>query len=913
MNTRWSELSPLLDELLDLDLAERAARLQSLRGRDAALAAELQSLLDAEPALDREAFLAGSALDAQPALDREALVAGSALAAVDDSTLAGRTLGAYTLERPLGAGGMGSVWLARRSDGRFEGSVAVKLLNLALLGRGGAERFAREGNVLARLTHPGIARLLDAGVSAAGQPFLVLERVDGEPIDHWCDTHALGIDARIRLLLDVLAAVAHAHANLVLHRDLKPSNILVTRDGQVKLLDFGIAKLLADDAHPAPSTELTQLGGRAFTPEYAAPEQVQGGDVTTATDVYALGVLSYVLLAGVHPTAKPNDTPVERLRSVVEAEPPRLSDGAHAGAAARDANAGERLRWARALRGDLDNIVAKALKKAPAERYASVAAFADDLRRYLANEPVAARPDSLRYRAAKFVRRNRLAVGAASITLFALLGGVLGIAWQAIEARRERDAALFQAERALAKGNLFTLLLGSLGDADRPLTQREILDRTVVLIDKQFGRDPRIAVDLLLPIAGQYMTLGDADRDLAVMRRAAELADATGDPQLIATVSCGSVSSETARGRIDLAQQRLQVGLAALARVAQPPVVIAQECLRAEADVARAHGDLDRAVERVSAAVALAESNNETRGNVYPALLAHLETLHMERGDWARGHALSIRLQRLHEAQGTADSLDFAGVRRDEAMALLAWGEVRDAQAVIDSLAAHWRDGDAMPSWLAYTCGLLLLRLDDAAGAERVLAAAAQRARTQGRLEAAAWNELVLAQALVELGRLDAAQALLAAAEAALPPRVEAQRPITAAIVAARLHLARGAPRDAQQAIESGLAQLGHPTAAPSLALAAALQVVARVQAAAGDAPRALSAAHEAVTVAERVARDPARSADVGEALLLLALAQRAANSGDAAATAQRAARALAAGLGDAHRLTREAAALADG
>ena len=242
-------------------------------------------------------------------------------------TLAGRTIGAYTLERPLGAGGMGSVWLARRSDGRFEGVGRGQAAQSRAARRAAAPNASRaRASVLARLAHPNIARLLDAGVAAGGQPYLVLEHVDGEPIDRWCDARALGIDARVRLMLDVLAAVAHAHSNLVLHRDLKPSNILVTRDGQVKLLDFGIAKLLDDEALPAPATELTQHAGRAFTPDYAAPEQVQGGDVTTATDVYALGVLLYVLLGGVHPTAKPSDTPVERLRSVVETEPPRLSD-----------------------------------------------------------------------------------------------------------------------------------------------------------------------------------------------------------------------------------------------------------------------------------------------------------------------------------------------------------------------------------------------------------------------------------------------------------------------------------------------------------------------------------------------------------------------------------------------------------
>ena len=272
---------------------------------------------------------------------------------------------------------MGAVWLGRRSDGRYEGKVAVKFLNLALLARGGAERFAREGNMLARLTHPNIARLLDAGVATSatvgGQPYLVLEYIEGVPIDRYCDSNRLSIEKRLRLFLDVLAAVAHAHTNLILHRDLKPSNILVTAQGEVKLLDFGIGKLLAEQSTTASATELTQLAGHAFTPDYAAPEQVQRGDVTTATDVYALGVLLYQLLAGRHPTALPTQTPVDRVRAIIEKEPAPVS---HASVKADDdavqARATTAHHLARTLRGDLDNIVAKALKKQVTERYSTV-------------------------------------------------------------------------------------------------------------------------------------------------------------------------------------------------------------------------------------------------------------------------------------------------------------------------------------------------------------------------------------------------------------------------------------------------------------------------------------------------------------------------------------------------------------
>ena len=224
---------------------------------------------------------------------------------------------------------MGSVWLAERCDGRFEGRAAVKLLNIALVGRAGEERFRREGTILARLTHPHIAHLIDAGVSPAGQPYLVLEHVDGQRIDLGGE-HALGIEGRLRLFLDVLEAVAHAHANLIVHRDIKPANVIVSVDGQVKLLDFGIAKLLEGDAawgdSPTGTSALTRDAGAALTPEYAAPEQLAGGPVTTATDVYALGVFLYVLLSGQHPAGAAVRSPVPLMRAIVDEDPRRISD-----------------------------------------------------------------------------------------------------------------------------------------------------------------------------------------------------------------------------------------------------------------------------------------------------------------------------------------------------------------------------------------------------------------------------------------------------------------------------------------------------------------------------------------------------------------------------------------------------------
>jgi serine/threonine protein kinase len=419
---QWQALSPYLDEALAMTDEARAAWLSSLNERDPALAAQLAELLDEHRVLAQEGFLE----KARFALPHSA-------------GLAGQTLGPYTLISQIGQGGMGRVWLARRSDGRFERQAAVKFVNIALAGRATEERFKREGSILGRLTHPHIAELLDAGISADGSPYLILEYVDGVSIDLYCDKHKLGVEERIKLFLDVLSAVAEAHANLIVHRDIKPSNVLVRNDGQVKLLDFGIAKMLAQEGEESSAaTVLTIEGAAGLTPRFAAPEQVTGAIVTTATDVYALGVLLFLLLTGQHPAGADVHSTANLVKSIVEVEAPRASGTALAGSTAAEklGTTPEKLR--RQLSGDLDTILGKALKKNPQERYASVTAFAEDLRRYLRHEAISVRPDTFAYRATKFLRRNRTVVALTSIAIALVIGS---LSTGLLIANRERKVA----------------------------------------------------------------------------------------------------------------------------------------------------------------------------------------------------------------------------------------------------------------------------------------------------------------------------------------------------------------------------------------------------------------------------------------------------------------------------------------
>ncbi len=328
---QWQAISPRLDEALELSDDERRDWFATLRAEDPTLARQLELLLEEHRELSEEGFL-----EERPA------------ALTPAPGLAGQVFGAYTLVSQIGHGGMGTVWLAERNDGRFERRVAVKVLNFALMGKGGEERFTREGRILGRLTHPHIAELIDAGVSPDGQPFLVLEYIEGDHIDRYCDQHKLDVRARVQLFLDALGAVAHAHANFIVHRDLKPSNIFVRTDGQVKLLDFGIAKLLEGGGQPGESP-LTLEGARALTPEYAAPEQLKGETVTAATDVYASGVLLYVLLTGRHPVGDGPHTPASLVKAILDTEPTRPSEivaAVQTNAAGRATNAERRGRCA---------------------------------------------------------------------------------------------------------------------------------------------------------------------------------------------------------------------------------------------------------------------------------------------------------------------------------------------------------------------------------------------------------------------------------------------------------------------------------------------------------------------------------------------------------------------------------------
>jgi eukaryotic-like serine/threonine-protein kinase len=562
---RWRALSPYLDEALELAADRRADWLASIRRRDAALGADLETLLAEHVDLQHSGFLE----NAPPALQRPA----------ERPSMEGQIIGAYRLVSLIGQGGMGSVWLAERCDGRFEGHAAVKLLNVALIGRAGEERFRREGDFLAKVTHPHIARLFDAGVSTTGQPYLVLEYVNGETIDNYCNEQALGIETRIQLFLDVLEAVAHAHANLIVHRDIKPANVLVSNDGEVKLLDFGIAKLLDDgarwDGSSGPeATALTREAGAVLTPSFAAPEQLTRGQITTATDVYAVGVLLYLLLTGHHPVGSAVRSPATLIRAVIEIEPRRMSDAvvgrtetpeALTDHAVYGSTTVSRLR--RALRGDLDTIVAKALKKNPTERYVSVLALGDDLRRFLRHEPISARPDTLRYRATRFVRRHIRGV-AATVVFSVVLGG-LGV-YHTTRLATERDRAHREAAKAAKVSEALTgLLMGVDPIANRVApdaqTIRQLLDAGAERVQKELAGQPEAQAEIFTVLGRLYRRLGMYDKAQRLLEQALASGRAAFGPEHVSVAQTlqdlGAVAAEKGDYQAAIASLEAALGI----------------------------------------------------------------------------------------------------------------------------------------------------------------------------------------------------------------------------------------------------------------------------------------------------------------------------------------------------------------
>ena len=771
-------LAVLLDRAFDLDDGEREAWLASLAGDDADLRPRLRELLARRDAPETRDVLARG-----PAFSIGDAAAGAA------GQASGDTIGPYRLLRQLGRGGMGEVWLAERVDGALKRKVALKLPHVTWA-PGLAERFARERDILAALEHPNIARLYDAGVDVRGRPFMALEYVEGEPLDQYCRARTLPVSARVRLLLQVADAVAFAHGRLVLHRDLKPGNLLVTADGHVRLLDFGIAKLMAGDV--ARETALTQAAGRALTLDYASPEQIRGEPLGTASDVYSLGVVAFEVLAGGRPYRLKRGSAAELEEAITGADAPLASSVATDPAARKQ------------LRGDLDAILNKALKKSPAERYATVDALAQDWRRHLSGVAVNARPDTWAYRATRLVQRHRtplaggavvvaafvlaIGFGATAVVILALLVG-LGVAlWQAAVARRQSAEARAQATLARKEAQRAQAVQRFMLDLFRtnthqqadPLraqqtTARELLDIGAERVSVALADAPESEIQVLNTLSDMYVQLGLRDKAIALQRTSvgvARRAHGPADPgranAILAYVA--TLQERTERDEI--------------------PVLLAEA--RATLDAAGEATTFVRGALLMETARYHKHESLQAARDTADAAVAFLRRHHPQRPSLVTCHRL-VGLARM--------------VARDFVAAEAAF------RSAVDTARLH---GEAAPAWLVGS----LADLGDAQGARLAFAEAeaslrealAMCVQVNGDVHRETLlTQVRLANLLLVTGRSDEGRALQAAVVAtidATPGHYDESWRLTAAGFLDLHALARGRPQDAAARIAGDLGRI---------------------------------------------------------------------------------------------------------
>ncbi len=781
----WDRVEAWLDALLDLAPAERAAWLAAHCDDDALRLATLE-LAAAED--EGERALAG-------------------LRGEISTPIEGARIGPYTLLRLLGEGGMATVFLAERTTAEFKQRVALKLMRTGLFSPSALERFRREQQIHATLEHPNIARIHDSGISSAGVPYFAVEYVDGTSIDAHCDQRRLGVDARLALFVEVCDAVAFAHQNLVVHRDLKPSNILVTADGTPKLLDFGIAKLIAADAEET----RTATDHRHLTPAYAAPEQFEGGAITTATDAYALGVLLAQLLTGQRP-AQPDEreSTTRRVASRIAMQ----STPEHA--ALRNTTLTE-LR--RRLRGDLDWIIARALAPDPARRYTGAAALRDDIRRHLDGLPVQARPDTMRYRAAKFARRHVAALAASLLVAAALVAATAISLTQAGRAQREAARATSEAQRANAVKSFLLKLFVAIepGESAPPETADAVLERGGAQALEEFAAQPELEFEVLSAIGEVESKRGELERARAPLERALAIAQARygrTDPRTL-TAATHVARLDDGAGRFDAGAERLATLLGEYRRAhpGERSVVLA-EALIQDGSLATRRGKYDEAVAATGEAIALARAVPGADDTLRSGLLVHADALmrasRIEDAFVAQREAFDLTLKtygpdhvstalahgvlaeilrsrgRLDEAEKharesvaiyrrvfTGPSPDLATALNDLAVALALQGKVSEAVTLLEETLSMQREvydpGHAYIASTIVNLGAMAARVGEYARAEQLLREAreAQRAALGADHPRLSRTEVELGRTLLRQGRHDEAAPLLEAALAA--------------------------------------------------------------------------------------------------------------------------------------------------
>ena len=845
-------LSSLLDEGMALPVTERESWLRSLGAEAAPLATTLRELLAKQASQDTADLIHQS---------HPARAPGPG---------AGDAVGPYRLLQELGHGGMGAVWLAERVDGHPRRKVALKLPFLGWA-PGLAERFVRESQILASLEHPRIARLYDAGVDDRGRPYMALEYVEGEGLDAFCRNRSLPLKARLELLLQVAEAVAFAHSRLVVHRDLKPSNILVTADGQVRLLDFGVAKLL--EGERAIETRLTQLGGRALTPDYASPEQILGAPIGTASDVYSLGVVAYELLAGRRPYVLKRGSGAELEEAITAVDPPLASEAASDAATKRE------------LRGDLDAILNKALKKDPLQRYATVEELAQDWRRFLRHEPVLARPDTLAYRAGRFARRHRVTIAAAAIAIFALASGLVAALWQASRAATERDRAFALAERNAA-GNRFldTLLLRA--SRGGPLSALQLIERAERLVGTELRDNDEHRAYVLGLVGNLYANIEEAPKALAVFERALEAARRGSDPHLVHRLESRRAAALGGVGRFEEASALLD---AILARPDLEPELRSEihgwRALHASRD-----GNGAAALKHATEGLRWYRAARRPPRHLEPSLLNELAWANHMNGRFAEAEARYADAAARFAALGLGDTVPALGSARDRAMMYQELGDLAGSIRLYESVRDAWTRADPAAPPSSNIIANLAYALAHAGRFEEALAGYRESeavARSQGDKVVAYNIRMLIVELEVMRGRPSEARREFEAAERErdFEPPAGGAAQWARLCAQAYLALAEGRPAAAIEVLK------GESLGKASAGAITMLLVRASAHLLAGDLQAADADARIALENARKLQGSRASSFRTG--LALLTLARMGARSGRAAEARQLAREAL--------------------
>jgi serine/threonine-protein kinase len=876
----WARLSALLDEALDLPEAARGPWLAAIEARDPATADPLRALLAAHA--DRAAA---------DWLERGPLLSGPTGGDADDAAgahglHAGQRIGPWRLLAPLGSGGMATVWRAARADGAYQREVALKLPRQRLLDPAATRRFESECDILARLEHPHIARLYDAhlrdttdgpdGGHPAALPWLAIEQVDGLPLDRWCQQQRLPVARRLALFVQVLQAVRYAHSHLVLHRDLKASNILVTPQGQVKLLDFGIATLLqAAEAEPAPGQAgpggppgTPAANPRVMTPAFAAPEQIESAPLSTATDIYAAGVVLFDLLTGARPYAGPTQTPAELEHAILRGPLRPASQACTAQAAAAAGTTLPALR--RALAGDIDAILARALQREPAQRYASAQAFAADLQRHLDQRPVHARRPSLAYVLGRFIARRRALVALGGVAVLCATAALSVAAWQAQRAQQQTARAL-AAQAANEAGSAFMAdLLNDALRAGQPINADEWLARAERMARQSFAGRPDQLAGVLWMVAQRASDWDGQERSRTLVREALALAQ---DPDLRDHLGCEDAYAQAQLGELAAATQRLQ----ALADKATALPTARACALGYLAFMAGQGGRLPEALALQHSALAQMDQARGVPEHLRAAATARLALYKGQLGQGPESDRLFASALALMAAAGRERSQIAWAVRNEWSIALSSAGDARRALALGQQNLQWMADGGPYTSKMLYTArgvGLTALAAGQFEEAEAVFDRSLAQARAAGAetpeiLRAIECDRVLLA---TRTGRLDRAAQALARADA-VPRRASASDTFYdrgCRLARAEYDITRGAPADARAALDTLLADAA--ASAPPWQWNARL-LAARAHLALGQATAARDEAQRALAAAQLLQAGRPHSLRTGAAQLWLGAA----------------------------------------